>query len=166
MNNKNLASKHHVLVDESLKKAKIKDLITISDERISTNLDKINNYKEMQNNPLMSEAYIAARRYELNIDVAVKAIELLGHDKFQEFTDFYFKIIKGDPKDYIEAVAYAAKNGFCFTPKEVSMLEQEVMNFQNKFNLDLTQTYHRDVPGSSSHYHEHNATRALDQSSG
>ncbi len=158
MSNNSIRSQH----GKPLERASIDDLVTISDKKPDTSLSDIEYYKAMQNNTLASEAYIGAKKYGLSMDIAVKARELLGRDKFHEFTEFYLRRLKEDPKLYMQAVEFVAKNGFSFMPNEVSLLEQEVMNFQNKFNLDLNRNYYRDRVGSSTHYDEHNATRALD----
>mgnify|MGYP001594650689 CR=1 FL=1 len=127
--------------------------------------DQVRLYGELQKSQIASETYVFARKYGLSLSLAGIVISKFNGNviKAVEFTEFYKDVLQGNFNDYLSVVENAAKNRFSFVPKEISLLEQEVMNKEGKFNLDLTRTYYRDVPGSSSHYEEHNATRALDR---
>lgn len=149
-----------------LERFNLQDLITIKEENSNkTNSIKNKIYELLQQDHIKSQAYVFSKKYNVDQVLAEELFFKYEINKVIEFTEFYHIVLKGDTKNYKEAIEYAFKNGFSFVPKEVSIFEQERMNFENKFNLNLTKTYHRDVPGSSSHYDEHNATRALDQGS-
>ena len=128
------------------------------------NKEKIQDYKALATTDhLSSRVYVLSQKYNLSIGEAETAIISFGsYNKALEFTDFFDKILLKygiNRKDYLEIVKKASKNDFSFVPKEMSLLEQEVINLQNKFNLNLMQTYHRDVPDSSVHYYEHIVSR-------
>ncbi len=100
----------------------------------------IKKYTLLQTDKLKSETYIFAKRHGLETDVAEAVIKIFGNfDKAEEFTGFYREVLKGDYKSYLLAAEYASKNSFSYTPHETSLLEQEVMNSQNKFGIDPNQ---------------------------
>lgn len=116
--------------------------------------DKIKEYKRLQLSNLESEAYILAKNFSLDLKCAKEAIRLLGYDKAIEFTDLFYKMAERGA-DYLKSVRKASKNNFSFVPKEILLLEQEVMNFQNRADLDLMQRNYRDFPEDSEHHFEH-----------
>ncbi|MEK6835726.1 MAG: hypothetical protein AABX55_01770 [Nanoarchaeota archaeon] len=157
--------------EERIREQKRKEILEALLKDDSIIKDEGNIYAGLQatDDQFESEAYIMGKKYgNFGLDevLAYEAILKFGnYNKALEFTDFYFKELKGDISFYIQAVENAAKNGFSYTPKEVSLFEQENMNLQNRFNLDLNQTYHRDRVASSEHYYEHLDSR-LDRSPG
>lgn len=136
----------------------------IKSEKISAN--QVSKYLLLQKDEdaTNSEAYILSKKFNLDFEYAQETIKLLGYSKAIEFTDLFFKN-KLENLNYLQTLRLAHEEGFSVLKKETSLLEQEVMNFQSKFNLNLTQTYYRDVPGSSSHYLEHIGSR-LDREEG
>ncbi len=106
------------------------------------NKDQIGRYNYMQKNQIKSRAYILAKKYGLEEEVAEHIISKLGYFGAIGFTESFFKKNLKDSDvliKYIEAVEDAAKNKTYFfrNNQKISLLEQEIMNFQNKFNLDL-----------------------------
>ena len=158
-------SNHKDLLQHKLIKEPIPDN---GEEFRKVSSEELKNYVLLQSDQLKSEASILSKIYQLPREDAEEALELTNGDynKALYFTDYILKILKIGKADYISAFRIVCKDGLkSLIRQPVSLLEQEVMNFDGKFNLKSTQTYHRDVPGSSTHYDEHNATKALDQDS-
>jgi hypothetical protein len=148
-----MSNKHSL--SEKLISQQLDDEISIPIKNISEiSHEELKNYALMQQNPASSEAYILSKKHDINLKCAQEAIKLFGYSKAIEFTELFFKTTDGKI-DYLKTLRLAHKEGFSVLKKELSLLEQEVMNFESKFNLNLTQTYHKELPSSSAHYYEH-----------
>ena len=109
---------------------------------IILNKDQIYKYKNMQEDQIKSQAYILSKKYGLDEEVAEQVILKLGYFNAIGFTELFFKINLKDSAvliKYMETVEETAKKSFSFfeNNQKISLLEQEVINFQNKFNLNL-----------------------------
>ena len=110
----------------------------VKSEKISAN--KINEYLLLQQDATNSEAYILSKKFSLDLKYAQEAIKLLrSYSEAIEFTDLFFKVTDGKI-DYLQTLRLAHKEGFSVLKKETSLLEQEVMNFQNKFGINPNET--------------------------
>ncbi|MEK6835330.1 MAG: hypothetical protein AABX61_03650 [Nanoarchaeota archaeon] len=110
----------------------------VKSEKISAN--KINEYLLLQQDATNSEAYILSKKFSLDLKYAQEAIKLLrSYSEAIEFTDLFFKVTDGRI-DYLQTLRLAHKEGFSVLKKETSLLEQEVMNFQNKFGINPNET--------------------------
>lgn len=99
--------------------------------------DQVRLYRELQENPTASEAYVFARRYGLSLSLAGIVISKFNDDvtKAIKFTEFYKSINGSNWDNYPQEAEIAAKNDFSFIQKDLSILEQEVMNFETRYNL-------------------------------
>ena len=151
----NKQSLHHKLIRQPLDEKEEMVMKKISSEELK-------NYALMQQDPTNSQAYILSKKYNLNCEEVEEALKLLKGDssKFMYFTEVILNEFKINRTNYLGAMRRISEGSLESLKRQpTSLLEQAVMESENKFNLNLTQTSYKDVPESSSHYDEHFASR-------
>ena len=101
-------------------------------------LEELRTYASMQDNLLKSRAYILAKKCQISVLDAEEALNLFGdYSKKLYFTEIVLNELKINRVDYLGALKTIREEGLNSLKRQpISLLEQEVMNFQNKFNLD------------------------------
>jgi len=171
MSNKNLASKHRVLIEKIVKKLSIDDFVAVKDNIGTTNEKD----KEILNLVLISGNRISYAQAEA-------AKNALGYEIAKSYTEFFFSreglsmehyltginaIVSGEVSveeilntDYYDAVQDCIRK-YNIDPnqREIVLVKKHKKLLKKFKNRDLY--YRRDVEDSS-HYDEHNVTRNLD----
>lgn len=101
--------------------------------------EKISQYLHLQGDQLKSRALILSKRYNISIRDSESALRLADGDysKVISLIDYIVKLEKINPIDFLDAFITAYDEGTkSLHRKPISLLEEEVMDIQNVFNID------------------------------
>jgi hypothetical protein len=175
----------------SLRHRLVRERVMEEQTSLTIKPEAIENYKQLQKDTLKSEAYILSEKYNIALGDAEEALAITkNYSRTIYLTEYIIRVLNIDKIDYLAALKIVVKEGIRSLKRQpISMLEQEVMNLENKFGINrdeieikllekggknktniskknfkfnMQSLSYRSNETDSSHYSEHMVTRALD----